>query len=112
MGNIYRFNNYEVYVGDDEYPKNNYKCPGGPHMKLDDPNSFTTVTDIANGSGTIQMWNYGKEIWCNHQGRYMHIVADVKDSDPNWYVMSLCNIGIIGEKYVRSNMPPSSILLS
>ena len=22
-------------------------------------------------------WKYGKEVWCNLEGRYMHIVADL-----------------------------------
>ena len=22
-------------------------------------------------------WTYGKEVWCNLEGRYMHIVADL-----------------------------------
>ena len=26
---------------------------------------------------TYTVWNYGKEVWCNLEGRYMHIVADL-----------------------------------
>ena len=26
---------------------------------------------------TYTVWKYGKEVWCNLEGRYMHIVADL-----------------------------------
>ena len=34
------FRNYEIYIGDSEVFSENEKCPGGPHMKLDDPNNY------------------------------------------------------------------------
>ena len=24
-------------------------------------------------------WTYGKEVWCNLEGRFMHIIADLSD---------------------------------
>ena len=40
-------------------------------------------------------WTYGKEVWCNLEGRYMHIVADLSHllMSPypfTSYTMSLC----------------------
>ena len=51
-------------------------------MKVDDHanyHSWTTSTTV--GATTYitytDIWNYGKEVWCNLEGRYMHIVADL-----------------------------------
>ena len=56
------------------------------------------------------MWNYGKEVWCNLEGRYMHIVADLThysgSMDP--YLMTLCQLGIMGTKYVRATAVPTT----
>ena len=51
------------------------------------------------------VWAYGKEIWCNTEGRYTHIVADwtgtpAQASD---YEMSLCQLGIMGTEYIRQD---------
>ena len=46
------------------------------------------------------MWAYGKEVWCNLEGRYVHIVADLKHLTGS-YTMSLCSVGIMGASYVR-----------
>ena len=69
-------------------------------MRTDDNTNYHTW----DGEET---WNYGKEIWCNMAGRYMHIVADLKHllSEGTYvtegYVMGLCNLGIMGTQYVR-----------
>ena len=43
-------------------------------MKVDDHANYHTWTT---NSEYTDMWNYGKEVWCNLEGRYMHIVADL-----------------------------------
>ena len=40
-------------------------------MKLDDPDSLKYDDKFDR-----LVWAYGKEIWCNMEGRYTHIVAD------------------------------------
>ena len=57
------------------------------------------------------VWPFGKENWCNLQGQYMHMVADleehanntggVDDSDD----ISICSIGVFGTKYERVGEP-------
>ena len=57
-------------IGDDSDITNNPACTGGPHMKIDDTSNFTELLD------STEMWNYGKELWCNLPGRYVALVAD------------------------------------
>ena len=59
------------------------------------------------------VWPFGKEIWCNLEGQYMHMVADMSDhvataldSD----TVSVCSVGVYGTKYSRpGDALPSSI---
>ena len=45
-------------------------------MQTNDPtNSHTHITYGI--TYTQPFWNFGKEVWCNLEGRYMHIVADL-----------------------------------
>ena len=55
------------------------------------------------GPSIIDVWNYGKESWCNLEGRYIHIVADLSGytAIPNAADMGICNLGIMGTKYAR-----------
>ena len=88
-------------------------------MRIDDTeNSYTRVTSYTDESGNayndIDWWNYGKELWCNMQGRYTSIVADLSDqASSGSYEMSLCNLGIMGTKYERldNQVPTTEILL-
>ena len=74
-------------------------------MRRDDPNSYSKVS--LNGND-YELWNYGVEIWCNLEGQYTTIVADLADlSGP--YEMSICNIGVMGTEYVRDNSVPTRI---
>ena len=66
--------NYQLYIGDDPVYSNNPKCPGGPFMRTDDSSNYTT---IAKAGADPNMWNYGKEHWCNMEGQYMHFVGDL-----------------------------------
>ena len=74
-------------------------------MRTDDS---TNYHDLVTGSyGTYNgLWNFGKEIWCNLEGRYMHIVADLSHLAVSGYSMELCSVGIMGTQYVRDqNLP-------
>ena len=54
-------------------------CAGGPFMQTDDPENYTTWSysydENINKDGN-QLWKFGKEIWCNMEGRYTTLVAD------------------------------------
>ena len=56
-------------------------------------------------------WTYGKEIWCNLEGRYMYIIADLSHLVGS-YTMSLCSLGIMGTEYVHSKPPPTDITIT
>lgn len=58
------------------------------------------------------VWNYGHESWCNLEGRYMHIVADLKHLEGLSYNMELCSVGIMGTQYVRDEIIPDTIEIS
>ena len=70
-------------------------------MKVDDSSNYVTATYTDDDSVTHtnqQVWKYGGEHWCNLQGRYTSIVADLSGlTGP--YEMSLCNVAILGTKY-------------
>ena len=44
------------------------------------------------------VWPYGAEHWCNLEGQYLHIVADLNDlyAASLDYEMSLCTLGVFG----------------
>ena len=72
------------------------------------------IDDIENSwwykpSYNYYVWNYGKESWCNLEGRYIHIVADLSAYTDllNAADMGICNLGIMGTKYVRQEPLPS-----
>ena len=54
-------------------------------MQYEDPDSFSTdkyaeylnANSIPNPNHESKTWNFGKEIWCNLEGRYTFIVADM-----------------------------------
>ena len=54
------------------------------------------------------VWTYGIEVWCNLEGQYVHIVADLSHLGGG-YTMSLCSIGIMGASLVRDEPLPTSI---
>ena len=68
-------------------------------MRTDDNanyHTWSTIWDTYN-----DLWNYGREAWCNLEGRYIHIVADLNHLVETGYNMELCSVGIMGTKYVR-----------
>ena len=85
-------------------------------MRVDDDASYTTATftdDTGTTQTNAQVWNYGKEIWCNMEGRYMSIVADLTSlSSESSYEMSLCSVGILGTKYSRATTLPTPVIQS
>ena len=94
------FQNYEIYIGDSSDWSQNTKCPGGPFMRYDDPNSFSV--DPLYGE---TIWNFGRETWCNLKGQYTSIVADLSGlSAETNYDIKICQLGIMGTEYIRD--PP------
>ena len=46
------------------------------------------------------VWTYGMEKWCNMEGQYIHIVADLRHL-VGPYKMSICSVGVFGTCYIR-----------
>ena len=58
-----KFQNYEIYIGNDSDYTNNNKCAGGPFMRTNDSSNYHTYS--YEGSTYDNVWNYGRETWCN-----------------------------------------------
>ena len=69
-------------------------------MRTDDSSNYHTYSYL--GTPYNDVWNYGKEVWCNLEGRYMHIIADLSHLAGQGYSMDLCSIGIMGTQYIRN----------
>lgn len=100
--------NFEIHIGDNSDYSQNSKCAGGPFLRVDDINSYyfdrfaydKNASPSAFGRGYV--WKYGIEKFCNLEGRYMHIVADLNHlTHHDYYTMTICSLGIMGTKYVR-----------
>ena len=76
-------------------------------MRTDDSANYHSYT--RKGSIYNDAWNYGKEVWCNLEGRYMHIVADLSHLAGQSYEMQLCSVGIMGTQYVRDKTLPETL---
>ena len=65
----------------------------------------------ANAHTPGDVWTYGIEVWCNLEGQYVHIVADLSHLMLTYtsYTMSLCSVGIMGASFVRDEPLPASI---
>ena len=50
------------------------------------------------------MWKYGDEQWCNLEGRYLHLVADLRQQylASSTYEATICSLGVYGTKYSRT----------
>ena len=90
----------------------------------DDPLTAMTIVGASNdptndtrlGGNNInggKAWTYGKEVWCNLEGRYMHIIADLSHlmTSHSSYKMNLCSLGIMGTEYVRTEAPLTEITI-
>ena len=62
--------------------------------------AWTTIGD---------MWNYGVEAWCNMEGQYVTIVADLANLSGKPYLMTICSLGIMGVEYVRQTPIPTTV---
>ena len=74
-------------------------------MVVGDPDSYVKVTYVYGRHTEIDqdLWKYGVEVWCNKQGRYTTIVADLSSLQGQQYEMSLCHLGIMGTQYERKS---------
>lgn len=90
----YFLQNYNIYVGENSDYSLNTPCEGGPFMQIDDP------TSKSEGK-----WKFFKEVWCNLQGQYMHIVVERGGTD----LMAIGSIAIIGSDYQRPIAIPTSV---
>ena len=80
-------------------------------MVLHDSKSETFVECKNGGAESGDLWNYGVEVWCNMEGQYTHIVADLQHLDGTEYEQSICSVGIMGTEYVRLNSFQSSVVV-
>ena len=76
-------------------------------MKIYDAKSYTSGS-FAGGAVAGDLWNYGVETWCNMEGQYVTIVADLADLSGHAYEMTICSLGIMGVEYVRATPAPTS----
>ena len=77
-------------------------------MRTVDPKSKTSGEYTKHGvSGDF--WNYGIEIWCNLEGQYVTMVADLAHLTGQVYEMSICSLGVMGAEYVRNSEVPQVI---
>ena len=83
-------------------------------MKTDDDDNYYEFDERSKEKEHFnfdRIWNYGKQVPCNLEGRYVHVVADLNglaQTHTN-YQMSLCSYGIMGTKYVRDE-PVASVI--
>ena len=63
-------------------------------MRTDDSANYHSWTTFSTTHNNL--WNYGQEAWCNLEGRYIHIVADLNHLVGTGYSMELCSVGIMG----------------
>ena len=69
--------NVEIYIGDDPLDHtNNSKCPGGPFLDVEDEDNWYYIYDRFDFTDRIS-WKYGKETWCNTEGKFVHIIANL-----------------------------------
>ena len=69
--------NIELYIGNSSDYNNNSKCAGGPFMVLDDYTNSYTDGEYTAESVSGSFWNYGAEVWCNTEGQFVTIHADL-----------------------------------
>ena len=64
--------NFQVHIGDSHDYTKNTACPGGPFLKTDDSKNYN-----ADSASWDKVWSYGKEMWCDLEGQYVSLVADL-----------------------------------
>ena len=102
------FQNASLWVGNDaEVAANNTPCQGNPFLDIDDPSNYFDDPNTSNGSN-LRPWKYGHEQWCNKEGRYLHLVADLAHQSGDTFTQSLCSLAVLGTIYKReSELAPS-----
>ena len=63
------------------------------------------------------VWPFGKETWCNLEGRYLHLVGDFSQTlDPDPFdvgnenlTVAICQLGVFGTKYIRYTDAPEQV---
>ena len=66
-----------LWVGNDaDDATKNTPCQGSPFLKIDDDDNYLVDPGFNNN---LKVWKYGGEIWCNKEGRYLHVVANPAD---------------------------------
>ena len=76
-------------------------------MRTDDSANYHSATYA--GFKHNDIWNYGKEAWCNLEGRYLHIIADLSHIAEEDYNLNVCSVGIMGTQYVRDQSLPETL---
>ena len=102
--------NLQIYIGNDsEDSSNNQLCAGGPYLDIDDLANYSVDDNIQNTSN-LKPWNFGLETWCNLEGRYVFIIADLAhQASGAAFTQSICNLGVFGGLYVRDSPLPTDI---
>lgn len=109
------FQNYSIYIGSSADYAENTLCAGSPFLSVQDPGSFVysrlaeveaeehNATGNEAGDKVVDgmVWPFGGEHWCNAEGSHVHIVADLSHLVGD-YEMSICTLGVIGTRYVRT----------
>ena len=73
------FQNASLYVGNDaKNTTKNTLCQGSPFLKIDDASNYLDDPHTSNELNE-KVWKYGDEVWCNLEGRYLHVVASPAD---------------------------------
>ena len=73
-------------------------------MGEDDPKSFSNFQGYP-------VYNFGHEAWCNLEGRYIHVVADMNYKSTSPYSISICQIAAMGTVYKRDTPLPEEFLI-
>ena len=87
---------------------NNEKCAGGPFMVLDDKEGSYSPQML----NATEYWNYGAEEWCNLEGQYVFIEANLEHLSGQQYEMTICSLGVMGVEYIRDVQLPTYIELT
>ena len=54
------------------------------------------------GMGEGLVWPFGGENWCNLQGKYIHLVADMSGESGTMFRTGICSLGVFGTEYDRT----------
>lgn len=100
----------KIFIGNSSNYLDNKQC-GGVYLANPDQvdASNPDYTTFSSSKGTNSMWSFGLEAWCNMEGRYLYFEANyslLTDA-----TVSICNLGIMGTKYVRDTPVPTQLTI-